>query len=299
MKNNALRNKKSDIGSLNVAICSIVRNCEKNLKKNIAIVEKLRDSFKSSHVIVFENDSVDKTKKILKSWNEKSKNVIINCRDENEKTIPYNDLGGYNKYFSEHRIAKMANYRNNYLEILEGLNINFDYVVVIDLDVSHIDLNGIIHSFQMSKQWDVITANGHSRSPSLKKRYHDTYALVEIGNENKSQTERIIHQNQYKWAFLQKGMPLIPVYSAFGGIAIYKYEVIKGLRYDVISNNDSRVQVKCEHFSLHDNMIKRNNAKIFINPNMVLLYQNINLELVKKVFLDSIVKFQFAFKTQK
>jgi hypothetical protein len=286
MKKNILENNTITTASLDVAICSIVRNCGKNLIENISIVEKLRERFKSSHVIIFENDSIDQTKKILKSWNEKSKNVIINCKDEYEKTIPENDLGGYNKYFSKHRIAKMANYRNNYLEKLEELNIDFDYVIVVDLDVSQIDLNGIIHSFQLSKQWDVITANGYSRSPLLRKRYHDTFALVEIGNEKESQNEKIIHQNQGKWAFLKKGMPLIPVYSAFGGLAIYKYELIKGLRYGVFQNNNSRVEVKCEHFSLHDRMIKNDNAKIFINPNMLILYQTISFDLVKKVLVD-------------
>jgi len=283
----------NNLDSLNVAICSIVRNCEKNLIKNISIVEKLRKRFNSSYVIIFENGSLDKTKTILKSWNDKSKNVIIDNSDDNEITIPECDFGGHNKYFSKHRISKMANYRNNYLDKLEELNIDFDYVIVLDLDLSHIDLNGIIHSFLLSNQWDVITANGYSRSPLLKKRYHDTYALVEIGNENESQSEKIIFKNQSKWAFMSKGMPLIPVYSAFGGLAIYKYQLIKGLRYGVIPNNNSRVEVKCEHFYLHDKMINKYNAKIFINPNMLILYQTISFKLVKKVIIDNYYHLRF------
>jgi hypothetical protein len=291
MNKNLLENSTINMAYLEIAICSIVRNCGKKLEENILIVEKLRNRFKSSHVIIFENDSIDQTKIILKSWSEKYKNVIITCTDENDKTILDSDVGGYNKYFSKHRISKMANYRNNYLEKLEELNIDFDFVIVIDLDVSNIELEGIIHSFNLSRQWDVVTANGYSRSSSLKKRYHDTFALVEIGNENESQSETIIYKNQSKWAFLRKGMPLIPVYSAYGGLAIYKYELIKGLRYGVVLNNDSRVQVKCEHFFLHDSIKKKyNNARIFINPSMVILYQDITFELVKKVLIDNFTK---------
>ena len=40
-----------------VSICSIVRDCEFNLAKNIPRIEQLRLLFKDSEVIVFENDS--------------------------------------------------------------------------------------------------------------------------------------------------------------------------------------------------------------------------------------------------
>lgn len=274
--------------NFSIAICSIVRNCENKLSKNIILIENLRKYFKNSYVIIYENDSVDNTKNVLLEWQQKSKNINLIFETLNVNTIPDNDSLGYNRYFSKERISKMANYRNKYLIELDNLNLEFDFVIVVDLDVIKIDLNGILNSFKLSQQWDVVTANGYSKSPSLKRRYHDSYALVEIGKENDIQTEKIIKNNQLFWSFLKIGHPLIPVYSAYGGLAIYKYNVLKGIRYGVVLNNDRRVESRVEHFYLHDQIIKKYHAKIFINPNMVIKYQKINFQLILNFFKNLI-----------
>ena len=56
---------KSIAKQFNVAICSVVRDCDKSLLNNIPVIETIRSNFKSSVVIVFENDSKDRTKQIL------------------------------------------------------------------------------------------------------------------------------------------------------------------------------------------------------------------------------------------
>lgn len=266
--------------NLNVAICSIVRDCDSSLKNNIPVVEELRSNFKNSCVVVFENDSIDKTKKILNDWKNTSKNVHVFFSDTGEKTIE--ECKMVNKYFSSNRISKMARYRNRYLEELDRLDLCFDYVIVVDLDVVRIDLNGVYDSFSKRGQWDIVTANGYSYSPRLKRRYHDSYALVEMGQEMQVQTEKSVYQNQKKWAFFKKSMPLFPVYSAFGGLAIYRYEILKGKRYSMNFNNDSRVEVECEHTSLHRLIREEYKINIFINPNMELLYQKISFGMIMK-----------------
>jgi hypothetical protein len=77
-------------------------------------------------------------------------------------------------------------------------------------------------------------------------------------------------------------MPLTQVYSAYGGLSIYKYDLLKGYRYGLIKNDDSRVEVKCEHFHLNDYLIQTYKAKFFINPNMTVRYQSINLSYLSK-----------------
>ena len=274
----------------NLAICSIVRDCEKSLLKNIPIIEELRTKFKNSQVIIFENDSIDNTKSILKKWSEESINTIVKCDNFNKKTIPINDLNGVNKYFSEPRISKMSSYRNQYLKLLNSLKFDYDYLIVIDLDIEKIFKDGIAHSFGLIDQWDVVTANGYSYSPSLKKRYHDTYALVEIGKENQSQDENSIIANQSKWSFLKENMPLIPVYSAFGGVAIYNYNTINNKDYKVIQNKNDRVEVRCEHFSIHQQIQNEGYNRIFINPNMKVRYQSLNFSIIKKFLNEKLFK---------
>lgn len=282
--------------SLKIAICSIVRNCDKNLKKNIPIINEITSYFESSIVIIFENDSIDNTKNVLKEWSEKSSDVIIQCKDFGNKTIPDSTDNGVNKYFSVSRINKMVEYRNNYLQKLEEINFNPDFVIVVDLDVSNISIKGILHSFGLVDQWDIVTANGYSISPKLKRRYHDTYALVELGKENIPQTEESISFNAEKWSFLQNEQSLIPVFSAHGGLSIYRYEALKKLRYRIIKNDDNRVEVRCEHFALCHDIREKGFGRIYINPSLELKYQSVDINLLKKYFrirLNSIFKRRF------
>lgn len=265
-----------------IAICSIVRDCDKKLKKNIPVIEKIRSYFKSSVVIIFENDSQDRTKQILKEWTKNSSNIFIECENFRTKTIPDTILNGVNGYFSSARITKMAEYRNNYLKKLEGIDFNPDFVMIVDLDVSKISLKGILHSFGIVELWDVICANGYSLSPKFKRRYHDTYALVELGKENIPQTEESIKDNAIKWNFLKKGQPLIPVYSAHGGLSIYRYDAIKNLRYRAIKNEDFIVEMRCEHFSFCNDIREKGFDRIYINPELKLKYQSIDFTLIKK-----------------
>lgn len=267
-------------------ICSIVRDCEQQLNRNIPKIESLRSKFKISEVVVFENDSSDLTKNTLKKWNKISKNVNVRCEDYHVYSIPKEDKNGVNKYYSQYRISKMAQYRNKYMSFLEDCDREFDYVIIIDLDIHNFELDGIAHSFGLYANWDVITANGYSYSKHLNKRYHDTYALIEYGTENQNQTELIINDNRRKWSFLQYGMPIIPVFSAYGGLAIYRYEILRNKRYDVLSNNDDRVEVKCEHVSLHTSLQKEGINRIFINPNMVVFYEKINYKKIKNYLFD-------------
>jgi len=265
----------------NVVFCSIVRDCEKSLKSNIPVVEKLMSKFKNSKVIVFENDSKDNTKAILKNWGNNSPNVYVTCENYNEISIPANELEGTNKYFSKHRMSRMIRYRNKYLEKLKTLNFNYDYFIEIDLDIEKFYIDGIAHSFGLAEEWDVVAANGYSYSPTFKKRFHDTYALVEYGKGNVAQDEKTILENQKKWSFLKKNMPLIPVYSAFGGIAIYKSETIGNKEYKVILNNGHRVEAMNEHFTLQQQIHNEGYNRIFINPNMEVRYQTINFNILK------------------
>lgn len=284
-------NKGYDLmSSSSIVICSIVRNSEKALIRNIPNIEKLREKFTESQIIIFENDSEDDTKNILREWSKNKSKVLIRCENYKKMTIPKSDVNGVNRFFSFERISKMSEYRNQYLKSLASLNISFDFVMIIDLDIVGFSLDGIAHSFGLKNHWDVITANGYSYSSSLKRRYHDTYALVELGKENQPQTEKEIFTNQKKWSFLKKNIPLIPVYSAFGGVAIYRYDVIENKRYDIIKNKDRRVEVKCEHFSLNHLIQKKGNKRIFINPNMEVFYERVSLSKIIQYLKNRILK---------
>lgn len=267
-----------------IIICGIVRDCAKNLKRNISTINKFCHLAADYKVIIFENDSKDDTKKVLNQWSKTEPNIIITTNNYNTtRTIPKeNSKISYNPYYSKSRIEKMSFYRNQYLDYIEKYKLSADFIIVVDLDVAKINFTGIINSFGQEREWDSISANGFSLSPKLFKRYHDAYALVEDGMEKKPQTEHTIQKNQNRFSFLKKGIPLIRVYSAFGGLAIYKFEAIKNCRYNVLLNHNQRVEVRCEHFGLHKQIHDKGYNKFYINPGMLIKYQKLTFKLIFK-----------------
>jgi len=285
-ESNILCEGKNILSQSKIIICSIVRDCGKCLSHNIHVINELCDLANDYQVIIFENDSKDNTKSILKTWAQERKNIYVNIKDLNVgNTIPNQKNSSVNPFYSKIRIDKMAMYRNQYMEYIDSMNITGDFLIVVDLDVVNIELAGIIDSFGLKREWDAISANGISTSPRLTRRYHDTYALVEVGFQNIPQTEENIKRSQYRFSFIKKGLPLFKVFSAYGGLVIYRFESVKGLRYSVLSNNDKRVEVRCEHFGFHYQMQQRGFDNIFINPNMEIKYQKFSITLVYKTIL--------------
>lgn len=273
-----------DTQNKSVIICSIVRDCAHNLKRNITTIEKIGSYFKDYKIVVFENNSIDKTKNILKDWATNNKNVFVQVTNYNESkymSIPIPQ--GYNTSNCKRRIQKMADYRNLYMEYIDSNKLQSDYIIIVDLDIAKINIKGVISSFGAEQEWDVIASNCYSRSPKFRKRYHDTYALIEDGKEKIPQTENSINYNRYLWASIKCNMPFIRVFSAYGGLAIYKYNSIKGLRYSAIDNKFGGVEVLCEHVSLHKQLSINGHNKTYINPNMVIKYQDTLYTILKKI----------------
>ena len=265
-----------------IIICSIVRNAEKGLERNIPEIKRLCQMFKGYKVFVYENDSTDKTKQLLQGWHDSDPdNVFISLNDTSaQPTIPpASDVPGINPFYSHKRIDKMAMLRNTYMQFVDDMGWSADYLVVVDLDVAKISADNIMSSF-VREDWDAVTAFGYSTSPKLKRRYHDTYALTEFGDEENPQTEEKIIKNSEKYANLNDGNPWVRVFSAFGGLAIYRFESIKGVRYEALKNNDPRVQVKCEHYSIYYQMKRRGFDRVYINPAMSLKYQDLSLKII-------------------
>lgn len=279
-----------DISNSSIVICSIVRDAAEGLRHNIPVIQELCRFFKEYKIVIYENDSKDKTKSILESWrtSDPSNIHIVSEDTDSSKTIPSPKSVAVNPFFSRRRIEKMASLRNKYLEYIDRHNWSPTYIMIVDLDVAQLFLNPILNSFNRTEEWDAITAYGYSTSPRLKRRYHDTYAFCEKGGAGKPQTEIMIHRYADTLASqCESSDALIPVDSAFGGLAIYKAEGIMGLRYTVEQNDDPRVEVRCEHFGLNRQMAARGYDRIFINPRMTLKYQAITVRFLINKLINS------------
>ena len=283
-----------------IVVCSIVRDAERGLKANIPVIRELCKCSKDYRVVVFENDSKDATKRLLESWASEDKERIRPiCKDtDGSKTIPKAKDVKVNRYFCRQRIEKMAQLRNQYLDYVEQQGWSSDYLIVVDLDVAQLNLNGILSSFVSEVEWDAVTAFGYSTSPRLRRRYHDTYALTKWGEQNIPQTEAMIARYADELGVLKPSDDWVRIYSGFGGLAIYRFNAVRGLRYSVIDNDDPMVEVRSEHVSLHKEMVDSGFDHLYINPAMTLKYQVITLRIIWNAFARELHKIAFGERGQ-
>ena len=177
-----------------VIICSTVRDCGEALADNIPWVEQLRGHFGESHVVIVENDSIDHTKEVLADWTQDAENVHVIAEDLGLQTIPdYVPSTGKNPFYSAHRIQLMASYRNKYMAYIEEHLPDPDYLIIIDLDIHHVSLEGIMHSFGQPVEWHAISSNGRVLSPlhPFSSVFYDGYAFQEWGDQRPQIKDRI------------------------------------------------------------------------------------------------------------
>jgi len=269
-----------------ISICGIVKDIDRQILNNIKNIELLRSSFVESEIIIYENNSIDNTKAVIKNWAMQTTNLKIISEDLDLIGENNNSCNIVNPFFSEKRIQKLCNARNKYLDFLNQNNFNSDYILVIDLDIPIINIEGILQSFEIKQNWDCIASNSYFYNKYLKRIYYDTYALIELGQENIPQTEELIFDMQLRFACLKPEMPLFPVYSAFGGICIYRREILFDAKYTCIKNNDSKVEVRCEHVGLNSFLHQKGFNRIFINPKLRFPYKKVfdmnNIKLLLK-----------------
>lgn len=264
------------MASASVAVCGIVRDCATALARNIPAIEAVRAQCGHSWVVIVENDSLDGTECVLQHWQKAQPDVHVICADGvGQGAAPVPQPGPPSPY-SRHRIERMAAVRNLYLEYVETQLPQAEYILVVDLDVERVDLAGIADTFGQPTPWDAITANGRSLAGFRRfwqgYLYYDTYAFRR-SEDVSPQTWPAILKNQRELQRLRPGLPLLPVASAFGGLAVYRREALRGCRYIVSDNADAYVQVLCEHVGLHQQMAARGHHRIYVNPAMVVWYE--------------------------
>lgn len=208
--------------------------------------------------MIYESDSVDNTKAILKEW--EFNNPKVRIVSETLALKRKIDL-------SEQRFEIMAKVRNKYHAYACEHFSQFEYICVADTDLrGPTSIDGILNSFGYCGYWDVITANGLDSDAQY---YYDMAVLYEKNFEPESlmveQKPGATYANikrGYSRPKFDKGTPLIHVASAFGGMAFYRNDVFKLSAYSA---------ELCDHASFHKILWEKGHDQIFINPSMILI----------------------------
>lgn len=234
-----------------IAVVGLARNCEKNIKKSISNILSLNN--RELKVFIYENDSIDSTKKILQETKQSNSNIDISLNNHNTE---------YLTGLCATRTNNLAKYRNICKEWVEKNCHNFDYTIVIDLDA---DLGFSIDGIYNSIAWlDTIKNAGGMGSYSLylsitehsaEFAHYDSFAVrlndwePADGYDNHNIWFRNLHP--------LVGSDPIPMYSCFGGLCVYKNDAFLGGIYDG--------SIGSEHILFHKS-IKEHGYDLYLNP---------------------------------
>ena len=213
-----------------VLICGVCRNIEKAVPNTVASIRKLGEKFLDYRAVVYENNSTDQTKKLLSKWAESDPHVIYISEQ-----LSTSRLAKQLAMKKLNRTEKIARARNIVLDV--AMDRQFDdykYVIWADLDfLDPWDVDNIVETIlHPEHEWDAVFANGAYDLFALRsKELPIGYEL--IGSSYwaglKKITDRLQLSSEGHW---------MSVYSAFGGIGIYKREAMRGSRYSGVVTPD-------------------------------------------------------------
>lgn len=278
--------------NMNVIIYGTIRDIEEYFTQSFTNLDILSTFFNKTFMIIFENDSSDKTRDILKAWvnTNKSTNVMkhIILEDALVNKIPL-------------RATRLAYCRNQILDYIFQHNYDkeFSYAIHCDLDNRFwgIDFNSVCNSFQYPlDKWDAMTCVNKN------KKYYDYWAL----RVNNCWFNKNIFSCEANWPetnfetkthefldLLNKTTNLLKCNSSFNGLGIYKLSSIQNCRYNSTfhCNKCKNVKQGCfednDHIGLHRDMLK-NKCNLYINTKMNLLSKPVHAlplnDYIKKYF---------------
>src|SRR3990167_21457 len=253
-----------------VVLCGLCRNIEENMPRITRRMEKTGALFADYRIIVFENDSADGTRALLNEWQEKNPRVLnieTEVKDNKFGLRPLYEFG----ILSNDRIYRMAHFRNYYLDVVKNEYADFDYMIVLDMDVKGPWIMDGIADTIGHDHWDAVGAYGLMPFPGLlgiMYAMYDPLAYVSLDESydqpmnQKELVAKFLSVNFIELAGVGRGDELVPVKSCFAGMCVYKIPSIMDARYE---------GGRCEHIEFHRLMSENGHGKIFMNPSMIIL----------------------------
>lgn len=237
-----------------LCIVGACRDVAVHLPQVLKNMDTIASWWKECKIVIFENDSIDDTPKILDEWLQKGGHrEIIHESNLNEK-FP-------------NRIERLAYIRNRLLCYVPPF---FDYMFMVDMDdvfTSPVQKSSFESCFRIA-DWDVMTAS----TPW----YYDIWALRvpgliefdcwarqrELVKQGKSEKEAIYEAIEKYKEIMTKVPNPIYIYSAFNVGALYKVNKIRQCcRFSAYKKG---IEI-CEHIPFQE-CLRSHGGKIIYNP---------------------------------
>jgi len=242
-------------------VAGAVRDVSKTIHIDIERLKKTISPLGSVHFVLIESNSSDNSAEILMQISKMDSDVNFICLGKSETGLT--------------RTEKLAEARNTYLNYVQTNPelADAEYLVVSDFNNLNSELTH--EAFKQSIElnaWDVCTANQSTK-------YYDVWALRheqwspndcwEALNFYRKKGVRpgaaLLAAVHSRMVHIPKSEPIIEVDSAFGGLAIYKMQIIGNTRYR--GKNLKGLPI-CEHVPFHQEL-KSKGHKIIVNPYLI------------------------------
>ena len=250
-----------------INICALARDCGDSIFNNKKKIEEIGSHFKNYKVILFENDSEDNTRQIIKDWEKENKNVhLIKCID-NTDCIFKNKKGYDYGQISKKRILKMGYYREQYLNVVKKGDYEYTIIIVIDLDLSYFYIDSFMNILSQNKLWDAVAINCRANIPGTMGLITVPYDAIafsldkNILDKVENVTQKMIQNFLDLYKVYNSKDEFVKIGSAFNGVCIYKTDAIRKSSY--LNNGE----ILCEHLIFHKNI-----ENFYAAPNW-LMYQ--------------------------
>ena len=259
-----------------VAICGIARDCEAPLRQiMIPQIEDLVSYFKEYFICVFENDSKissgDDTAKVLMNWAESHPNKChIVCEE-----LEWERVGGTHTK----RTNRLAIHRNKYLTYAYENLSDFDYMVVLDMDLKNgFSINGIAHSIKNIE--DIENCSAMTANALMGRvKYYDAFAYRDVGNFGVY--NRKVLDKARSNGNRQIGSELVQIGSGFNALAVYDMKKVcdtidkegpaSGNQHSLQFGNLYGDDKNCEHIRFHA-ALDACGYSVWLNPSLVVHY---------------------------
>lgn len=257
---------KESIRNLKIVFLGLARNLEKVLESSINRLVQLGGLAKDYKIVIFENDSIDNTKIILDKLSNSNHNISV--------LSECNHRPQFGTIKDIERTTALAEYRNKLKDYAVEHFPEYDFVIVTDLDFVDFSLHGVYNSFgwfdKFPNRISAIAGNSYEykyvTSDTTQSLWnYDSWAFrynwwTELPGLPSMTYNRMMW---FGFFVMPVGLPIIPVNSAFGGMAIYKMDEFKLGTYD---------GTDCEHVRFHYSL-KQNisNFQLVLNPSQIML----------------------------
>ena len=265
-----------------IVILCLARDVEANVIMTRNKLESIGKDFLEYKIVIFENDSEDESRNLLKGWMNENENVdLMDCCDIGSCECRLKNAKGYDLgAISKGRMDNMRYYRETLLRYTTNKYYDYDYVMVYDFDISgSVYKDGLMTSFSSDKDWDMVFANGLQSLPMItfkKLALYDRLAYIPEDLDfqhglSPAQLGRKLFNNIGKY---NVGDDLVKCKSGFNGMAIYTMKCLRDSSY----MNTERY---CEHVDLHSDMYNNGYDEIYYNPSMVLFVGQCGPDAIK------------------